>query len=66
LIKVAKARQSQAAGSNASIMTDYRKAHGLPQRYFLSLGRMVEKKILATLVAAYARYAEGVAVAGER
>jgi glycosyltransferase involved in cell wall biosynthesis len=45
---------------------DYRKAYGLPERYFLSLGRMVEKKNLATLVSAYARYAEGVAVAGER
>ena len=47
-------------------MMDYRKAYGLPERYFLSLGRMVEKKNLATLVSAYARYAEGVAVAGER
>jgi glycosyltransferase involved in cell wall biosynthesis len=45
---------------------DYRKAYGLPERYFLSLGRMVEKKNLATLIAAYARYAQGVAVAGER
>jgi len=33
----------------------------LPERYFLNLGRFVEKKNLATLVAAYARYAEGVA-----
>ena len=41
-------------------------AYGLPDRYFLSLGRMVEKKNLATLVSAYARYVEGVAVAGER
>ena len=47
-------------------MTDYRKAYGLPERYFLSLGRMVEKKNLATLIAAYARYAQGVAVAGEK
>ncbi len=45
---------------------DYRKAYGLPERYFLSLGRMVEKKNLATLVSAYARYAQGVAVAGEK
>jgi glycosyltransferase involved in cell wall biosynthesis len=37
-------------------MTDYRKAYGLPKRYFLSLGRMVEKKNLSTLVEAYARY----------
>jgi glycosyltransferase involved in cell wall biosynthesis len=37
--------------------SDFRKTYGLPQRYFLSLGRMVEKKNLATLVAAYARFA---------
>lgn len=43
-----------------------RSAYGLPERYFLSLGRMVEKKNLATLVSAYARYAQGVAVAGKR
>lgn len=36
----------------------------LPERYFLNLGRFVEKKNLATLVAAYARYAEGVAGGG--
>ncbi len=42
-------------------MTDIRKDYGLPPRYFLSLGRMVEKKNLATLVSAYARYAQGVA-----
>jgi glycosyltransferase involved in cell wall biosynthesis len=47
-------------------MPDYRKAYGLPERYFLSLGRMVEKKNLATLISAYARYAQGVAVAGEK
>lgn len=45
---------------------DYRKAYGLPARYFLSLGRMVEKKNLATLVRAYARYAQGAAVAGRK
>ncbi|MFM6130821.1 MAG: glycosyltransferase family 4 protein, partial [Sphaerospermopsis kisseleviana] len=54
---------------------DYRKAYGLPERYFLSLGRMVEKKNLATLVAAYAKFcdenrneaeiAEGNRVAGD-
>ena len=38
-------------------MMDYRKAYGLPERYFLSLGRMVEKKNLSTLVEAYARFA---------
>jgi 1,2-diacylglycerol 3-alpha-glucosyltransferase len=37
---------------------DYRKAYGLPERYFLSLGRMVEKKNLATLIAAYGRYCD--------
>jgi glycosyltransferase involved in cell wall biosynthesis len=39
-------------------MMDYRKAYGLPERYFLSLGRMVEKKNLATLIAAYGRYCD--------
>ena len=39
------------------MMTNYRKAYGLPERYFLSLGRMVEKKNLSTLVEAYARFA---------
>lgn len=34
-----------------------REAYGLPKRYFLSLGRMVEKKNLSTLVAAYGRFA---------
>jgi len=33
-----------------------RSAYGLPKRYFLSLGRMVEKKNLAVLVKAYAKY----------
>ncbi|MFM8807802.1 MAG: glycosyltransferase [Chthoniobacterales bacterium] len=42
---------------------DYRKAYGLPERYFLSLGRMVEKKNLSTLVEAYARFARA---SGER
>ena len=36
-----------------------REAYGLPERYFLSLGRMVEKKNLATLVAAYAKFCDG-------
>jgi len=39
-------------------MTDLRQIYGLPARYFLSLGRMVEKKNLATLVAAYGRYCD--------
>jgi glycosyltransferase involved in cell wall biosynthesis len=38
-------------------MMNYRSAYGLPERYFLSLGRMVEKKNLSTLVEAYARFA---------
>jgi glycosyltransferase involved in cell wall biosynthesis len=42
---------------------NYRKAYGLPERYFLSLGRMVEKKNLSTLVEAYARFARA---SGER
>lgn len=42
-------------------VTDFRMIYGLPQRYVLSLGRMVEKKNLAVLVAAYARYVQGVA-----
>jgi len=33
-----------------------REAYGLPPRYFLSLGRMVEKKNLPTLLDAYARF----------
>jgi len=52
--------------SQPSTGQSVRSAYGLPQRYFLSLGRMVEKKNLATLVSAYARYAQGVAVAGEK
>ncbi|MBE2179862.1 MAG: glycosyltransferase family 4 protein [Chthoniobacterales bacterium] len=34
-----------------------RSACGLPERYFLNLGRMVPKKNLSTLVEAYARFA---------
>jgi glycosyltransferase involved in cell wall biosynthesis len=49
-----------------STQRSLRSSYGLPQRYFLSLGRMVEKKNLATLVSAYARYAQAVAVADER
>jgi glycosyltransferase involved in cell wall biosynthesis len=40
-----------------STQQSLRSACGLPQRYFLSLGRMVEKKNLSTLVEAYARFA---------
>ena len=42
-----------------------RDAYGLPERYFLSLGRMVEKKSLATLVAAYAKFCDGWRVASD-
>jgi glycosyltransferase involved in cell wall biosynthesis len=43
--------------SQPSTGQSVRSAYGLPQRYFLSLGRMVEKKNLSTLVEAYARFA---------
>ncbi|MFM8657577.1 MAG: glycosyltransferase [Chthoniobacterales bacterium] len=46
-------------------MMDYRKAYGLPDRYLLSLGRMVEKKNLATLVAAYAKFCDEWRVTGD-
>ncbi len=42
----------------SSTQQSLRSAYGLPQRYFLSLGRMVEKKNLATLIAAYSRYCD--------
>jgi len=42
-----------------------REAYGLPERYFLSLGRMVEKKNLAALVAAYAKFCDGWRVASD-
>jgi glycosyltransferase involved in cell wall biosynthesis len=38
----------------------------LPERFFLNLGRFVEKKNLAALISAYARYAQGVSVAGTK
>ncbi len=46
-------------------MTDFRQIYGLPERYFLSLGRMVPKKNLATLVAAYSRYCDEWRVMGD-
>jgi glycosyltransferase involved in cell wall biosynthesis len=51
--------QQEVAGTELPI-------NGLPERFFLNLGRFVEKKNLATLVSAYARYAQGVAVAGKK
>ena len=44
--------------SQPSTKQSVRSAYGLPERYFLSLGRMVEKKNLATLIAAYGRYCD--------
>ena len=44
--------------SQPSTGQSVRSAYGLPERYFLSLGRMVEKKNLATLIAAYGRYCD--------
>ncbi len=43
----------------------FRARLGLPERYFLNLGRMVPKKNLATLVAAYGRYCDGWRAAGD-
>ncbi|MFM8719846.1 MAG: glycosyltransferase [Chthoniobacterales bacterium] len=45
--------------SQPSTEQSLRSAYGLPERYFLSLGRMVEKKNLATLVSAYAKFCDG-------
>jgi glycosyltransferase involved in cell wall biosynthesis len=36
----------------------YRSQYGLPQHYFLSMGRMVEKKNLFTLLEAYGQYVQ--------
>jgi len=38
------------------VVMDLRKVYGLPKRYFLSLGRMVEKKNLEALIEAYAKF----------
>ena len=47
-------RKASIFGGNMAL----REAYGLPSRYFLSLGRMVEKKNLPTLLDAYARFCE--------
>ena len=47
--------------SEALRASDSRSAFGLPSRYFLSLGRMVYKKNLSTLINAYKRYVQQLA-----
>lgn len=54
-----------ALNSQRSTEQNPRCAYGLPDRYFLSLGRMVEKKNLATLVSAYAKFCDEWRVAGD-
>ena len=54
--------EAEATTFQSFSVSDFRKAYGLPERYFLSLGRMVEKKNLATLVAAYAKFCDGLRV----
>lgn len=56
-------RQSQNVHSDTEL-TRLRDIYGLPKRYFLSLGRMVAKKNLQTLVAAYARLCRDLRHAG--
>jgi len=59
-------RQEPEAGSSApsglriqqSDLASAITALGLPERFFLNLGRFVEKKNLSTLVAAYSRYVQ--------
>jgi glycosyltransferase involved in cell wall biosynthesis len=52
------AEEVQRKASNFGGNLALREAYGLPPRYFLSLGRMVEKKNLPTLLEAYARFCE--------
>lgn len=49
------ATAAEAARENAEQL---RSEYGLPHRYFLNLGRMVEKKNLQCLIEAYARFTE--------
>jgi glycosyltransferase involved in cell wall biosynthesis len=44
------------AGESRKQKAESRKAHGLPESYFLASARFVEKKNLARLLEAYARY----------
>jgi glycosyltransferase involved in cell wall biosynthesis len=48
--------ESASQGVRADAL-NHRKALGLPDKYFLSLGRMVEKKNLSCLIEAYAQFA---------
>ena len=57
-IRAAQRRSRQSSvDSSQTEQQSLRDEYGLPERYFLSLGRMVEKKNLSTLVEAYARFA---------
>lgn len=47
---------SERSGEIRSAQSHYRNLYGLPSRYFLSMGRMVSKKNLSTLIDAYSRY----------
>lgn len=49
---------NQYFGKHASAERESQHFHGLPERYFLSLGRMVEKKNLEALVVAYKSYVD--------
>jgi glycosyltransferase involved in cell wall biosynthesis len=44
---------------------EWRSCYGLPEHYFLSFGRMVEKKNLSTLMVAYSKYVEECAACGK-
>jgi len=63
--EVAEGRRQEAGDSGQAEQQNLRVAYGLPERYFLSLGRMVEKKNLATLVSAYAKFCDESLVAGD-
>jgi glycosyltransferase involved in cell wall biosynthesis len=52
-------RPSSAKADQVSTLASAITSLGLPSRFFLNLGRFVEKKNLATLVSAYARYVRG-------
>lgn len=59
------AKHLSTLNSQHSTKQSPRSVYGLPERYFLSLGRMVEKKNLATLVSAYAKFCDEWRVAGD-
>lgn len=54
---------SSVSADSGSALASAIAALGLPDRFFLNLGRFVEKKNLSTLVAAYARYVRGTTAA---